>query len=105
MSIIAIACYRPFKGREGAMKKLVKRHAPLLRREKLITSRASLLLVSGNGIFVEMFEWASKNAKIRAHRNPQVLELWGKMAGCGRNVSLSKIREAGDLFANLEALR
>jgi hypothetical protein len=105
MSIFAIACYRPFKGREASLKRLVKRHVPLLRREKLITSRASLLLESGNGIIVEMFEWASKNAKIRAHGNPEVLKLWGKMAECGRNVSLSKIKEAGDVFANLGTLR
>jgi len=83
----------------------MKHHTPLLRREKLITARPPILLESGNGILIEIFEWKSKSAKLRAHGNPRVFDLWGKMEKCGRNVSLSRINEADDIFANLRIMR
>jgi hypothetical protein len=105
MSFIAIACYQPGKDQSGRMKKLVKRHAPLLYQEGLITGRPPVLLESANGILIEIFEWVSKSAKIKAHKNPKILELWREMQRIGKNVSLSRIDEVDDIFANLRVLR
>lgn len=87
------------------MKKLVKQHTPLLYKEGLISGRPVTLLESRNGILIEIFEWASVNAKRKAHENSKILELWEKMEKTGRNVSLSRIGEADDLFANLRIMR
>jgi hypothetical protein len=105
MPIAAIACYRPRKNKARLMKQLVRRHGPLLFQEGLITARPVMLLESGNGILIEIFEWASAGAKRKAHGNPKILGLWGEMEKNGKNVSLSGIDEADDLFANLKILK
>ena len=37
MGIVAIACYKPKKGRHNLLKRIIKGHSKILLREKLIT--------------------------------------------------------------------
>jgi hypothetical protein len=76
MGSISVACYRPRPGCEQALLDLVHDHLPPLRREGLVTDRASIVMRAEDGTIIEVFEWVSLEAIASAHFNPVVLELW-----------------------------
>ena len=69
MPRIAIACYRPKNGQEDILLDIVRRHVPTLRQEGLVTERPALVMKAEDGTLVEVFEWASQDAKNQAHED------------------------------------
>jgi hypothetical protein len=104
MGSISVACYRPKPGQEKTLLELVKGHLPPLRREGLVTDRASIVMRTQSGTIVEIFEWVSPEAIAGAHSNPVVLDLWKRFeAVCTYEVPAS-LPEFQNLFAHFEPL-
>lgn len=71
MGSISVACYRPKSGREQALLELVRNHLPPLPAEGLVTARAPIVMRHrAEGAIVEIFEWASQETIMSAHKNP-----------------------------------
>jgi len=94
---MVIALYRPKAGMEGALRELIAKHAPTLRKERLATDRPVLLLQAADGTFLEIFEWVPGGAE-KAHTNPAVLQVWGPMHECAEFVSLASLPESQTPF-------
>lgn len=81
--LVVVCTYRVRAGQEGAFEPLLERHAPTLRRLRLITDfpASSLRRVdSAAPLYVEVFEWASTDAAARASEVPDVIAIWEPMA-------------------------
>ena len=100
-----IAAYRPKRGKEQQLRKLVREHRRTLDAAHLITSRPTVLLrARSDGTVVEIFEWVSAKAADEAHLNPAVRKLWNKFAKIADFVPLSSIQEADKVFSPFETL-
>jgi hypothetical protein len=75
MGSISVACYKPRPGREQALLELVRNHLPPLRAEGFVTERAPIVMRCADGSIVEIFEWASQEIIVGAHKNPVALDL------------------------------
>lgn len=99
---MVIACYRPRPGRDQALLELVRAHVPLLRQEKLATSRPAYVMRAADGSIVEIFEWSTADAISRAHENRPVQSLWARFSEACDYVTLAELRETRELFAEFE---
>ncbi|MGA3051805.1 MAG: hypothetical protein ABSE00_07805 [Chitinispirillaceae bacterium] len=104
MGIVAIACYKPKKGRHNLLKRIIKGHSKILLREKLITDRPVILLATKNGIIMEIFEWKSDRSKVQAHRNATVIAHWNKIEANSKSVKLADVEESEDMYANFQPI-
>ncbi len=104
MGIYAIAAYRPKPGKERQLRQVLKDHLPILRKEGLVTDRPPYLMRSGDGTFVEVFEWKSAAAIEAAHENPEVRKMWTRFEDACTYESLGGLKESKDLFANFESV-
>ncbi|SEN53122.1 putative quinol monooxygenase [Paenibacillus sp. OV219] len=102
--IVAIATYRPHPGKEEQLKDIVRRHLPTLRAEGLITEMTPLHLQAEDGSILEIFEWASAEAKDAAHRSPAVREVWGVLMEVAEMTALASLAEAAQPFSNFRKL-
>ena len=73
------ALYRPKPGKDDELRALIAEHLPMLRARGLATTRQALLLQAPDGTYVEIFEWLP-GAEAKAHDDPEVGALWGRMA-------------------------
>lgn len=99
MGRIVIACYRPRPGQREALRKLVAGHVATLRGLGLVTDRAPITMEAQDGTFVEVFEWASREAIEAAHRHPDVLRMWEQYAEVCDYVPVAQVPEAASLFS------
>jgi len=97
---IAMAMYKPKKGKSEELKNILKEHLPTLRKMELITERPPLLLESENGTIIEIFEWTGDAAKDAAHKHPAIRVIWGKMMDICSFPSLKDLPEAKHSFPN-----
>ena len=104
MTDLVIVAYRPKPGRGTDLLKLAREHVPLLRRLGLATDRASIMMRSGDGMLVEVFEW-KQGAIASAHRNDAVLRLWQRFAAVCDYVPLRELPEAGEMFAQFKPVQ
>jgi hypothetical protein len=104
MGKFVIAAYRPRAGKEARLLQLVKEHLPILRREGLVTDRPALVMRSHNGTIVEVFEWQSADAIMRAHTNPAVNAMWERFNEACEHETLSNLEECHRLFADFEPI-
>jgi len=104
MGIIAIACYKPNKGKKDILKKIIKNHSKILLKENLLTKRPPIILDTKNGIIIEIFEWKSDISKAKAHKNIKILKHWDKIEKNSKSVRLSEIQEAKDIYANFQPI-
>ncbi|HYQ80379.1 MAG TPA: hypothetical protein VEP68_02700 [Anaeromyxobacteraceae bacterium] len=90
-----LCTYRPVKGRERALLRLLRRHWPALRRAGLATARPARLWRArgkrGGVWFCEIFQWRDRRASDEAHRSPEVLAVWGPMEGVLQDLELAVI--------------
>ena len=56
MGDMVIVAYRPKPGQEDALLALTREHVPMLRRLGLATDRPCLVMRSGSGVIIEVFE-------------------------------------------------
>ncbi len=99
MSVMVIACYRPKPGKDAELLALMKTHLPTLRAEGLVGDGPSLCGRAGDGTFVEVFSWKSREAIDAAHENPAVLEMWKAYADVCDYVTIGDLAEAGQMFS------
>ena len=99
---IVFAVYKPRDGGDAALRKLVAEHIPTLQRLNLTTDRASVLVRSSNGAYIEMFEWVSDEAAERAHDHPEVARIWEAMEKVAEFKSLASLPEASTAFSHYE---
>lgn len=103
-TLFAMALYRPKPGKEQALKEVLEKHVPVLREEGLITQRGNLTLQAEDGTVIEIFEWASREAKDKAHQSPKVMEIWDEISSAAEMTSLSALPEAERPFPNFKSL-
>ena len=102
MSRITIAVYRPKKGKEADLLKLIHDHMPILEGQGLITSRKPVVMRAADKTIVEIFEWKSSEAIEAAHSNKEVLKLWDKFNEvCDYEIPVN-IEEFHNMFSEFE---
>ncbi len=102
MGQFVIVAYRPRKGKEAQLLDAIRDHLPILREQGLATDRPSLVMRSGNGTIVEVFEWKSAKAVEEAHSNQAVQALWGRFEAACEYESLANLPESREPFAHFE---
>ncbi len=96
--VVVFAMYRPHAGKRDALKALVDVHLPTLREYEMVTDRPTLLLESGDGTFIEIFEWVSAASAEQVHQLPAVSKLWEQMGVVADFVRLCDLSEAEQMF-------
>ncbi|HRE60775.1 MAG TPA: hypothetical protein PL096_06660 [Micropepsaceae bacterium] len=100
-----IAIYRPKKGKEAALLKLVRSHHPRLVTLGYATKDAATILRSPkDGTLIEIFSWKSDAHVERAHRDPAIMEIWEAFAALCDYGTLGGLAEAGDMFPHFSEL-
>jgi quinol monooxygenase YgiN len=99
MGRIVIACYRPKPGQHDALRALMQRHVSTLRSIGLVTERAPITMEAADGTFVEVFEWASREAIDAAHAHPVVLKMWEEYGRVCDYVPVAEVPEAAQMFS------
>jgi hypothetical protein len=102
VGLSVIAVYRPKAGREDELLDVVRDHLPVLREAGLATDVEPVVLRTGDGTLIEVFEWASEEAVHHAHEHPRVQELWERFAAVSDNVPLAEVPAARERFATVE---
>jgi hypothetical protein len=100
---MVIAMYRPKPGKEAALRELIAKHVPTLRKRKLATDRPVVLLQATDGTFLEIFEWLP-GAPEKAHSDPAVLAVWGPMHECADFATLASLPECQGPFPHFRAV-
>ncbi|MEP6604011.1 MAG: antibiotic biosynthesis monooxygenase family protein [Spartobacteria bacterium] len=100
--ICVIVAYRPKPGQESALLDLVRSRVPTLRKEGLVSDREPTIMRAKDGTIIEVSEWKSREAIDAAHKNPNVLALWGKFFALCDCVPLNSLAEAQEMFAGFE---
>jgi hypothetical protein len=103
-SEIVFALYKPHAGKDSELEALINRHVPTLQEYGLVTSRMPIIVKSKNGTYIEVFEWASKEAIDRAHQHPGVASIWEAMGKVSQFTNLSSLEEAGSEFAHFQPI-
>ncbi|MBV8389276.1 MAG: hypothetical protein JO080_05705 [Mucilaginibacter sp.] len=99
---IVIACYKPKPGKAEGLKELMHQHLPTLKKQGLVTDRASIMMEAKDGTIIEVFEWKSLAAIEQAHHNPAVLEMWGKYAEVCDYIPVAQVAEAMQMFSGFQ---
>ena len=102
MGKIVIVGYKPKNGKAAELKTLMRTHLPRLKQAGLATDRESIIMEAADGTIVEVFEWLSEEAIQNAHKNPEVLKMWGEYAEVCDYVPVGSLTEAGSLFSSFE---
>ena len=102
--VIVIVAYRPKPGKETELLELVRSRAPTLRKEDLVTDREPVIMRARDGTIIEVSEWKSQKAIEAAHKNPNVLAMWGKFFAICDCVPFRTLAEAEEMFPNFEPL-
>ena len=104
MGLFTIAVYRPKPGKEADLLQVVREHVPILRQEGLATARVAHVMKAKDGTIVEVFEWASTEAIAAAHKNPNVLVLWGRFNEACDIIKLDDLAETKAMFPAFEPI-
>jgi hypothetical protein len=104
MGRTVIVVYRPKKGKDQELYQLLKKHLSVLKKENLVTDRKPYVMKSSEGIFVEVFEWKSKEAIKAAHTNAAVGALWGEFSEVCEYDAAVNVKEFHNLFSEFETI-
>lgn len=99
---IVFALYRPHPDKDAALRRLIARHIPALRRLELITDRPAVLARADDGTYIEVFEWVSETAARSAHDHPDIAEIWDGMEAIADFTTLASLAEAQRPFTHFE---
>jgi quinol monooxygenase YgiN len=102
--VIVIAAIGRKPGKERELVHLVRSRVPILRKEGLVTDREPIIMRAGDGTIIEVSEWKSQEAIDAAHKNPNVLAMWGKFFAICDCVPFRTLAEAEEMFPNFEPL-
>lgn len=102
-----MATYRVKPGCEAQFRAVLGEHRQRWQKLNLVTDRPWIWMRSyvDPKLIVEVFEWRSAEAVEAAHRNPEVLALWGRMEQLCEivGVPLRELPEAAEQFPHFEA--
>jgi hypothetical protein len=104
MGRIVIVGYRPKPGKARQLRDLMKDHLKILRSQKLVTDRDSILMEAKDGTVIEVFEWNSREAIESAHSNPMVLKMWEQYSKVCDYVPAGSVKEMSQLFSEFTPL-
>jgi hypothetical protein len=105
VGLTVIAVYRPKPGREHELMEVMRDHLPVLRGAGLATGAEPVVLRTGDGTLIEVFEWASEEAVSHAHEHPDVQALWNRFEAVSDNVPLAEVPAARERFATVERVQ
>lgn len=97
--VCVIVAYRPKRGKEPELLAIVRERVPALRKEGLVTERASVIMRAKDGTIIEVSEWKSPEAIEAAHKNPNVLAMWARFFEVCDCVPLKTLAETEEMFA------
>lgn len=104
MGRITIAVYRPKKGKEQQLLKLIEEHMPVLQSQQLITDRRPVVMQAADKTVIEVFEWKSRKAIDESHTNPEVQKLWNRFSEvCDYEIPVN-VKEFQGLFSEFEPI-
>ena len=104
MGRTVIVVFRPKRGKEHELEQLLKEHVPILREEQLVTDRKPYVMKSSEGVFVEVFEWKSKEAIQQAHTNMEVGKMWERFGQVCEYDAAVNVKEFHDLFSEFASV-
>ncbi|HSE41002.1 MAG TPA: hypothetical protein VLH08_09585 [Acidobacteriota bacterium] len=103
-SEIVFALYRPNKGKDTELEKLIAQHGPTLRRLELITDRPVVLVKSKNGTYIEIFEWRTEESAGLAHHHPEVAKIWEAMGKIADLPTIDSLEEISERFPHFQPI-
>jgi hypothetical protein len=104
MGRFVIVAYVPKPGMAEALLVVVRKHLDILRTEGLVTDRAPYVMSAADGTIVEVFEWRSPEAIVKAHTNPAVQALWAEFGAACDFRPLNGLTEFQQMFAEFETV-
>ncbi|MBL8745946.1 MAG: hypothetical protein JNK58_06270 [Phycisphaerae bacterium] len=104
MGLISIAAFKARPGKDADLVKVIDDRLPLLRRLGLATDREEIRCRSGDGVIITISEWMDHAAIDRAHKTPEVHDLWKRFDLCAEFVKLDALAESHEAFATFEAM-
>ena len=104
MGRFVIVAYRPKPGMDEPLLAAVRQHLDVLRAEDLATDRPGYVMRAADGTIVEVFEWKSEEAIVKAHSSPAVHALWAEFGAACDILPLTELAETRDLFAGFDAV-
>ncbi len=104
MSLIAVSAYKPLPGFDTGFKEILKEHTLALREEGYITDQKVFQMQAVDGTILEVYEWISEQAKVNAHHNPRIVELWSRFYEYSEMVKLMDLMECHEPFATFRGL-
>jgi hypothetical protein len=99
---VVFAMYHPHPGKEAALREVLTRHLPVLRKLELATDRPDMLLKTKNGIYIEIFEWRSAESADLAHQHPEVAKIWEAIGQVADFSTLSELDELKETFPHFQ---
>lgn len=104
MGRISVAAFKPKAGKESELLQVITDRLPLLRRLGMVTDREPVLMRSKDGVIIQVSEWIDDEAIGKAHKTPEVLELWKRFDACSTYVKLDSLTESHEDFATFDAI-
>lgn len=100
MGILVICSYKAKPERGDEAWRLIRSHVSILRRHDLVTGREVSHAAGPDGVFVEIFEWASEEKSRSAPTIHEIGEHWKAMAEVMDFVPLASLPQAQHPFAH-----
>jgi hypothetical protein len=97
-ALLCIVAYKPKPGKDTELMALAQEHVPFLRSIGLVTERAHVITLAGDGTVVEVFEWVEGGIE-KAHHHPGVQEMWMRYNAACDYVPLNTLAESAQMFA------
>jgi hypothetical protein len=104
MGRFVIVAYKPKDGMDEELLAAVRNHLSVLREQSLVTNRPAYVMRAKDNTIIEVFEWRSAQAIAEAHSNVAVQSSWEKFDAVCEYTPLSKLAEAGEVFAEFDAI-
>jgi hypothetical protein len=104
MSRTGIVLYRPRKGKEDELIRMIRDHFPFLRKEGFITSRKTMAMRTKDGCIMVVFEWVSMDSISEAEKHSGVQEIWMQVSKVSDFEKPSNLKEFQDVFPDFETI-
>lgn len=104
MSRIGFVLYRPRKGKEDELIRMIQTHFPFLRQEGFITERKVVGMKTKDGSIMVVFEWKTSESIGEAATNSVVQNIWMQVSKVSDFDKPGSIKEFHDMFPDFEAL-
>jgi hypothetical protein len=105
MGVWVIAAYRPHGGKVREFESLLRDQMSVLRVMRFVSEAETIVLRSPSGVYLEIFEWASRESIEAAHDDDVVHEMWSRFESVCDYVRLADMSEMGELFPEFERMK